>query len=1130
MPARHRSRIWRWTGVLLVAVILLIVFGSQYIRQLSIDPGPLRETAILLLAFTDSKSEQWLTAICVGVYFIGLTVLKWRLERRIEKGAGTRREPLTLALSPSDGERGWQRHFSAYVPEICLVVFVGFAMAAYAFDYERAYFFSDCLTLLAGITLGRAVAVWRLWRKDAGHSGEVHSVILPLFVIFLVLAAVFHPYMGRSFQYREQVRWMGPYFNPNTFGLLMGMGLTLALGQFVSGVRCQVSGMSEFGRWMKWGCALFHGAAAVACAIGLIKSYSRGAWMGTACGIGYLGWCWIYRSHLTLTLSPRPTGGEGVLQRWRVYLPGVTVLLISLFVLGFWNLRQTEQRTVRRLFSVGNVNDFSWRNRVTTSVGALQMMKDRPLLGFGWNQVEKNYTDLYRPPKLSESSAISLNDYFVLGVTLGLPALVCLLGLIGWRFASGHRTYFARRDAFSPVDWQMAVCRAALLAPLLGFFVEKGIFYIALGGPFWILLELGSGTPAGDKTKAWSGSEGTWRGTLREPAGGDACATSIIPAPVCDAKRCAPMATRLQRVHWVVAGMIGLGAGAWFYFPRGSSQPNDPLFREILGCFQAAQPLAVNVSPDGKYVLTKTEQRNGFKLAVVDRTSGREVVSSFSKNTQRSLTWRPDSRTIVYQDSPGMHRPLFVLDLESGKTRRLDVPVSQTALPPLRWDSRGRRIAYFQGDWQRGRLLVIDTRDDSPPVVVKNAISASCDFVWSPDGGALAVVSESMPGKVVAYDLKKSVAPSETAVEVGGEVEELAWSPDGRTILATVRGVADEHFKLVAVDVAARSHSLKAEAVGDIKHPVWLPDGHSFIYHVLSEGLITARLRRGDIIQGAAIGPTNGVLRVTQVSPDGLRAYARFAALTAPPTLIEIQLDDGSSLTAYSPPKADTLECPEPNFIRVKSSDGTDIPAYHWRASAGGKATRAALIVVHGGLHTQTYPTWEAPVKVMLEKGCDVIAVNYRGSSGYGQTFEKLGSELERVEDVLATRRYAVDTLKIPPEKVYLSGISSGAGLCVNATAQGEPVGGLVLVSSVVVTAKQPPRIAQAFKVVELHGDSDIAVSAERAQTSLEQFFRGVETKVALDFRVLDDEGHFFYKTESWAQVYWEAVKMLQSE
>lgn len=358
----------------------------------------------------------------------------------------------------------------------------------------------------------------------------------------------------------------------------------------------------------------------------------------------------------------------------------------------------------------------------------------------------------------------------------------------------------------------------------------------------------------------------------------------------------------------------------------------------------------------------------------------------------------------------------------------------------------------------------------------------------------------------------------------------MGWSPDGQAILATVRGAADEYFKLVKLDPAARSAALIGEAAGDIKYPVWVPESKSFFYHVLSDGLVRSVLRADEHSVERTVGPTNGVLRITHVDGGGTRAYARFAALTGPPALLEIPLTAAKATVVYEPPNSASLGCPAPQSISLKSTNAIEVPAYHWRAQDVGHAAQAVLIVVHGGLHTQTYPTWESYLSQMLENGCDVIAVNYRGSSGYGQKFEMAGNEFDGVQDVLSARSYAIEHLRIPPEKVFLFGISSGAGLCVKAAAQGEQIGGLVLVSSVVVARHSPPVITGPLRIVELHGDNDLAVSAERAQAALKEFFAGNENQITIDCHLLKGEGHFFYKTASWARVYWEVLKLVQSE
>src|SRR5207244_11107429 len=108
----------------------------------------------------------------------------------------------------------------------------------------------------------------------------------------------------------------------------------------------------------------------------------------------------------------------------------LALLVLSLLVFFFWNCRQTNHLALRRLFSFANANDFSWRNRVTSWEGALQITVERPWLGIGWDEPTTIYKQFYRPPVLDEGLAIILNDYLMLGMILGVPAMLCFLGYI----------------------------------------------------------------------------------------------------------------------------------------------------------------------------------------------------------------------------------------------------------------------------------------------------------------------------------------------------------------------------------------------------------------------------------------------------------------------------------------------------------------------------------------------------------------------------------------------------------------------------------------------------------------------------------------------------------------------------
>ena len=51
--------------------------------------------------------------------------------------------------------------------------------------------------------------------------------------------------MGEAYQYRGHARWIGPCFEPNTFGVLMGAGAVLAVGLLVRSPKSNVQSPSH---------------------------------------------------------------------------------------------------------------------------------------------------------------------------------------------------------------------------------------------------------------------------------------------------------------------------------------------------------------------------------------------------------------------------------------------------------------------------------------------------------------------------------------------------------------------------------------------------------------------------------------------------------------------------------------------------------------------------------------------------------------------------------------------------------------------------------------------------------------------------------------------------------------------
>ena len=487
-------------------VLFLCLFADRLAYGSSAFGSILREVA----ATCRDAGSQWMVFLCLAVYFVVCNLLRLRLADR-------------CFWSPNN-------------PDLWLAGALGAGSLVYALNYSAAAASTQALALLAGATLGQGLAVWTEWRRDIGSRNRLLLVLMAL----LLVGALWPPKVGRDFAYHGHARWTGLWNNPNIFGLLMGMGTVVAAGQLIKRLRItgekgnaencsrgrspsQVgvrgtkipfsaffafSAVKRFFRIAGDGLHIvFFLSAGGIMAVGLLNSYSRGAWLATACGLAYFGW-----DALRLSRVSR------VSLWFRRNRPALSAVLLSVVVGAFWQLHQVEHTVVRRALSAGNVNDFSWRNRVAAWEGALQMMSDRPWLGFGWQHPGRVYDNLYLPPNVAEGAAFQLNDYLMLGASVGLPAFICFLVCVGLSLrgkAKGQRLKAEGRSQKDEGEGQKAegkmlpteggiatddgvriACRAGAIALFIGFWFDGGLFTLATAAPFWILLALGQEQPS----------------------------------------------------------------------------------------------------------------------------------------------------------------------------------------------------------------------------------------------------------------------------------------------------------------------------------------------------------------------------------------------------------------------------------------------------------------------------------------------------------------------------------------------------------------------------------------------------------------------------------------------------------
>jgi hypothetical protein len=374
-------------------------------------------------------------------------------------------------------------HTSIILPVSSLLLIGGFQ---FYLNYDIASKTTNFLVLITALTSGIALASISLPRFESGVYICSFPDVSTILSTFMAIASILRSNTENIAKYHGHVRFSGPWENPNTYGLMLGVGVLLAVGSIITSLeQCYHAKVSDGGEGRincnKHMSVAYYGVIVVMLLYGLLNSYSRGAWCGTLCGLCFFVTSWM--------------GGAGIRRVCtRPHLKTTTFWLIIVTFLGIlFASTNAYHEVISRTLSVFNQNDFSSRNRVAAYVGTLQMIADRPLIGYGWDNVGGIYSSFYMQSRLTEGDAILLNDYFYIAAALGIPALVSFIWLLAEGFKSfpSAEVYKVACRINGNVEIKLAhlwrSCRAATILLLVGFWFDGGLFKLPLATVFWVL-------------------------------------------------------------------------------------------------------------------------------------------------------------------------------------------------------------------------------------------------------------------------------------------------------------------------------------------------------------------------------------------------------------------------------------------------------------------------------------------------------------------------------------------------------------------------------------------------------------------------------------------------------------------
>jgi dipeptidyl aminopeptidase/acylaminoacyl peptidase len=351
-----------------------------------------------------------------------------------------------------------------------------------------------------------------------------------------------------------------------------------------------------------------------------------------------------------------------------------------------------------------------------------------------------------------------------------------------------------------------------------------------------------------------------------------------------------------------------------------------------------------------------------------------------------SAVWIDDDRLIVTVERDATTTRLAVVDVADPWPRRLAVAhgdldgfgdEAEAAVSP-----DGTEVAYTftpRADLNRSEIRIAALDGGAVRALTGTPRMHDATPAWSPDGATIAYVSE-RSGFCEVHLVGCGDGADHQLTTAGADHSDLAWHPDG-TRLAAVR-CRRNRFDVVVVDAASGAAEVVAEG-GRWTAPQWTPSGR----------LVAA-------YEDHATAP-----ELRAVGGDALHAPAPSAVRRAPHAALE--------------------------EITFSSHDGLEIPGFLLRPeNVSSEHPAPAIVYPHGGPTDAYLDDWDGHAQYFVAKGYAWLAVNFRGSTGYGRDYERANHGVWGVEDTrdcLAAADYLRTLDWVDGERLAILGASYGS-------------------------------------------------------------------------------------------------------
>jgi dipeptidyl aminopeptidase/acylaminoacyl peptidase len=468
--------------------------------------------------------------------------------------------------------------------------------------------------------------------------------------------------------------------------------------------------------------------------------------------------------------------------------------------------------------------------------------------------------------------------------------------------------------------------------------------------------------------------------------------------------------------------------------PRRPDAADPPHWR-LEAIAATERPRSLSIAPDRRSLalIVDRETSDVWLLDLEGRgltrlTTGRDPQPYWEDTTP---VVSPDGALVAYGEDGGV----WLVPTAGGPPRRL-VEGGGPA-----WLGAEQLVVSVDRD-DCSRLAVVALADPWPRPLVRTAAGLEAhgdeiEAAVSPDGRRVAFTfrprSDLNRGEIRIADVETGESYALTGAPDVRDAEPC-WSPDGRR-LAFV-GQRGEWWELRLVDLETGEEVAVDAGAADLSSPAWSPDGSRLAALRSAEfhhDLVLADATTGDVTELAGGGSwgapvwTGEDTLVAEYEDQGTPPELR---LVRPTRTVE---------TLLAPAPAPVRAAPHvlPERVSFPSLDGLEIHGLLFRPPQLDRAV-PAVVYPHGGPIEFYGDDWDGHAQYFVDKGYAWLALNFRGSTGRGKSFQYRNHGDWGVgdkDDCLAAADYLRSLDWVDGDRLAIFGASYGSYLALCAVA-----------------------------------------------------------------------------------------------